>query len=69
MLKKNKGRMSETQKKRSTSFQEKLDKIFDIAHNETITICKVDEDKQFLIDQRTDRKMVFSTEDKKYNNT
>lgn len=66
LLKKNKGRMSDAQKKRETSFQEQLDKIFDIAHNEALTMCKIEEDREFLTDQRTERNMVMTSEDKKY---
>lgn len=67
LLKKNKGRISDTQKKRETLFQEQLDMVFDIAHNDALTMCKVDEDREFLIDQRTERNMIISSADKKYN--
>lgn len=66
LLKKNKARTSDAQKKRQILFEEQLDKLFDIAHNEALTMCKLDEDRQFLIDQRTERKMIISTEDKEY---
>lgn len=66
LLRKNKGRTSDTQKKREMSFLEPLDKLFDIAHNEALTMCKLEEDRQFLTDQRTERKMIITTEDKEY---
>ncbi|CAH0560415.1 unnamed protein product [Brassicogethes aeneus] len=40
--------------------------VFDIAHNDALTMCKVYEDREFLIDQRKERKII-SSEDKKYN--
>lgn len=67
LLKKYKGRISDTQKKRETLFQEQLDMVFDIAHNDALTMCKVDEDREVLIDQRTERNMIISSADKKYN--
>lgn len=67
LLKKNKGRISQSQKKRETLFQEQLDTVFDIAHINALTTCTVDEDREFLIDQRTERSMIISSADKKYN--
>lgn len=66
MLKKNKGRNSDAQNKRQNLFVEQLDQLFDIAHSEALVMCKVDEDRQFLIDQRTDRTMIITSEDKEY---
>lgn len=67
LLKKNKGRISNTQKKRETLFQEQLNMVFDIAHYDALSMCKVDEDREFLVDQRTERNMIISSGDKKYN--
>lgn len=52
--------------KLETLFQVQLDMLFDIA-NDALTMCKVDKEREFLIDQRTERYMIISSEDKKYN--
>jgi hypothetical protein len=63
--KKNKGRKSEAQKARELEFAEKLNQLFDIAHADAVTKIKTEQDKELLNDQRTDRKMIMTTEDKK----
>lgn len=67
LLKKNKGRTSDTQKNRNLKFQDQLDILFEIGHNDALTMCKVGEDREFLIDQRTERKMIISLADKECN--
>lgn len=64
LLKKNKLRTSQTQKDREKLFVEELDKVFDIAHTDALDIIKIDEDRQFLIDQRNNRKMIMTCVDK-----
>lgn len=59
LLKKNKKRVSEAQKKREYVFREELDKLFDIAHA----------NREFLIDQRVERKMIMTAIGKKLEKT
>lgn len=65
LLKKNKTRASEAQKKRENSFTADLDKLFDIAHSNALNLIKIAEDRDFLIDQRDERKMIMTSVDKK----
>lgn len=69
LLKKNKGRDSEAQKKRENLFTEELDKTFDIAHTSAMNLIKIVEDRAFLIDQRGERKMIMTSIDKKLEKT
>lgn len=64
LLKKNKGRPSETQRGRELEFENELDKLFDIAHADALTMTKIKEDYDFLLDQRGNRKMFMAAEDK-----
>ena len=41
----------------------KLDILFDIAHVNAICMIKIDEDRDFLVDQRGDRKMFVTSAD------
>lgn len=64
LLKKNQGRKSEALKASELEFAEKLNQLFHIAHADAVTKIKIEQDKEFLNDQRTDRKMIMTTEDK-----
>lgn len=52
LLKKNKSRTSATQKANENAFVEKLDDLFDLAHENALTLMTIDEDRQFLLAQR-----------------
>lgn len=52
LLKKNKGRSSQTQKTREDAFVSKLDDLFDVAHADALNIMVIQEDKDFLLAQR-----------------
>lgn len=52
-LEKHKTRTSELNINRQKEFEESLNDLFDIAHADALAIIKIDEDKQFLIAQRT----------------
>lgn len=64
LLKKNKGRESEAQMKRETDFKQQLDMLFDIAHIGAMSKIRINEDRDFLADQRGERKMYIDAEDK-----
>jgi len=51
-LQKHGGRTSETHKKNEVDFTSKLDDLFDIAHANAFDMISIEEDKQFLINQR-----------------
>lgn len=51
-LKKNWMRQTSAQRKNEQDFVDKLDDLFDIAHANAMDIIKIEEDKQFLINQR-----------------
>ena len=57
LLKKNKGRSSKNQKSKEKAFTEKLNQLFDIAHKDAERMIRIEEDKVFLRDQRSCRKM------------
>ncbi|GBO98764.1 hypothetical protein EVAR_250_1 [Eumeta japonica] len=65
LLKKNRGRNSEAQRKRENLFTNELDKLFDISHASAMNVIKIAEDRAFLIDQRGERKMIITSIDKK----
>lgn len=46
-------------------FTKELDKLFDIAHANAMNSNKIAEDREFLIDQRGERKMIMTSIDKK----
>ena len=48
--------MSITQAANEAAVQPDTDKLFDIAHPEAMIVIKIQEDRLFLTDQRTDRK-------------
>ena len=64
LLKKNRGRVSASQQQRESQYQQDIEHVFDIAHAEALTTIKILEDRQFLNDQRNERKMYMSVEDK-----
>lgn len=63
LLKKNKSRASQSQTDRENLFTVELDKVFDIAHVDALNQIRIEEDKKFLIDQRSERKMAITTLD------
>lgn len=63
-LKKNSKRVTTTQLTNEKDFQEDIDKLFDIAHADAMTLIKIPEDRSFLTDQRTDRKGYMTGQDK-----
>ena len=52
LLKKNKGRQSETQQSKEAEFVSRLDDLFDIAHANALSMISVAEDREFLLAQR-----------------
>ena len=64
LLNKNKGRVSEAQKEREKQYAKQLDVVFDISHTNALSLIKIQQDKNFLMDQRNQRKMYISDEDK-----
>ncbi|GBN98372.1 hypothetical protein AVEN_2188-1 [Araneus ventricosus] len=65
LLKKNKSSLSEAQRERERKFVRKVHKLFDIAHAIDMTMIKFEEDRKFLIDQRSERNMIMTALDKK----
>ena len=55
-LKKNKGRRTKTQIDNEKDFLAKMNQLFDIAHADAMQMTKNDEDREFLRDQRAERK-------------
>ena len=60
---KHRSRKSATQHSYQKKFTAKMNTLFDIAHGEWDCLIKINEDKQFLIDQRGPRKMLMTSED------
>jgi hypothetical protein len=60
----NKGRHGAAQVAKEREFESSINQLFDIAHIQAMKLIKIEEDKLFLIDQRTERKMIMSTIDK-----
>jgi hypothetical protein len=60
----NKGRQGAAQVAKEREFESSINQLFDIAHIQAMKLIKIEEDKLFLIDQRTERKMIMSTIDK-----
>jgi len=58
-----KSKDSDAQRSRQKDFGEKLGKLFDIAYKDADKILKINEDRIFLEDQRTARKMKMSDVD------
>jgi hypothetical protein len=64
LVKKNKGRDSESQKTREKQLIDQLNTLFDITHNDAESRIKIEEDRVFLQDQRSHRRMFMSGVDK-----
>src|SRR5215470_17165482 len=61
----NKKRSGDAQLARETAFGESIKLLFDVAHHDAMTIMTIEEDRQFLLDQRTERKYVMGGVDTK----
>ena len=61
LLKKNKGRSSETQRYRELEFTKKFDILINIAHVNAISMIEIDEDRDFLVDQSLYRKIFVTS--------
>ena len=68
LLRKNKARKSETQRQREANYSTQLSVLFDIAHADALSLIKIAQDRDFLLDQRGTRKMYIATEDKELAN-
>lgn len=64
LIKKNKNRQSEAQRAREKEFEEKEHILFDIAHQNAMQLIRIQEDREFLEDQRGSRRMKMSGIDK-----
>lgn len=64
-IKKNKGRNCDSQKVKEVEFKNESMLLFDIAHRDAINLLTIDEDKNFLVDQRTERKWAMAGIDQK----
>lgn len=60
----NSKRKGSAQLAREVEFESSLTQLFDIAHHDAMNIIKIEEDRVFLADQRTDRKYVLGNVDK-----
>ena len=60
LIKKNRNRDTSAQHCRHKEFAEQLNKLLDIVHKDADTLLEIDEDRIFLEDQRTSRKMKMS---------
>ena len=63
---KHRSRKSATQHSYQEKFTAKMSILCDIAHGEWDCLIKINEDRQFLIDQRGPRKMLMTSEDLMY---
>ncbi|ESN95740.1 hypothetical protein HELRODRAFT_184448, partial [Helobdella robusta] len=64
LIKKTKNRQSEAQRAREKEFEEKEHMLFDIAHQHAMQLIRIQEDIEFLEDQRGSRRMQMSGIDK-----
>ncbi|ESO05801.1 hypothetical protein HELRODRAFT_171475 [Helobdella robusta] len=64
LIKKNKNRQSEAQRAREKESEEKEHMLFDIAHQHAMQLIRIQEDIEFLEDQRGSRRMQMSGIDK-----
>ena len=55
----NKGRKTVSQHDKESEYEKSIDQLFDIAHCDAVNLMSIEEDKQFLIDQRSFRKYVI----------
>lgn len=65
-LVKHRTRTSAKQTKQQNEFTESISRLFDIAHQNAGSLIKIEEDRTFLQDQRTVRKMIIGAEDTEY---
>ena len=49
-------RKTDTQIRKESDFLSEIDKLFDIAHADALSLIKIEEDKDFLLNQRSGRK-------------
>ena len=55
----NKGRKTVSQHAKESEYEKSIDQLFDIAHCDAVNLMSIEEDKQFLINQRSFRKYVI----------
>lgn len=67
-LKINRKRKTEQQQTSESLLNDEISKLFGISHKDALSMVKIDEDKDFLIDQRAERKMAMGREDKMLTN-
>ena len=60
----NKGRQGPAQITKEKDFESSISQLFDIAHHQAMELIRNDEDRVFLVDQRTTRKMCMGKVDK-----
>jgi hypothetical protein len=63
---KNKARQTGRQRQLENNFSELTERIFDISHARSDNIIRIDEDQQFLVHLRQDRKMIMGAEDQMF---
>ena len=63
---KKEGQSSEAQKTRKQEFNNQLGMLFDVAHADALGKMQISEDRLFLEDQRSMRRMIIDAEDKKF---
>src|SRR5277367_5531642 len=63
-ISRNKGRGGSAQLAREADFQGAITRLFDIAHKNALNLITIEEDKIFLMDQRTERKYCMGGVDK-----
>lgn len=63
-LKKNKHRTSETQRQNEAEFVTEIEQLFDVAHENSLSLITIEEDRQFLQLQREGRIGYMAQEDK-----
>lgn len=59
VLQKHAGRKTISHKQREEQFTAKFDNLFDIAHNDALKLINIEDDKQFLINQRKNGRVGF----------
>ena len=63
-LKINRKRKTDKQQTNETLLNVEISKLFDISHKNALSLITIDENRDFLIDQRAGRKMAMGGEDK-----
>ena len=66
LLKMNKERYSEAQKTREQEFKNQLDMLFDVVQADALSKMQIPEDRLFLENQRSVRRLIIGAEDKKF---